>query len=72
MTIKDCPRCSRELENGRCPDCGGMFIPSCLQCGNTLVFEEVDYNGINLLRCGVCSNATDFEIKSLSSQSELS
>jgi hypothetical protein len=25
-----------------------------------------------MLRCGVCSNETDFEIRSLSSQSELS
>ncbi|NLY51839.1 MAG: hypothetical protein GX063_02910 [Firmicutes bacterium] len=72
MTFEICPRCGSELEDSRCPHCGGLFMPSCSQCGNMLVFEEVDYNGVNMLRCGVCSNETDFEIKFLSSQSELS
>ncbi|HHV94197.1 MAG TPA: hypothetical protein GXX47_06665 [Firmicutes bacterium] len=72
MTFDICPRCGSNLENYRCPGCGGLFIPRCAQCGNTLVFEEVEYNGVGLLRCGVCSNQIDFEIKSLVEQSELS
>ncbi|MGI6567556.1 MAG: hypothetical protein GX341_06105 [Firmicutes bacterium] len=72
MALEICPRCITELQRGQCPDCGEFFIPSCSQCGNMLVFEEVDYNGINLLRCGVCSNETDFELKSLGSQWGLS
>ena len=50
MTFDICPRCGSNLENYRCPGCGGLFIPRCAQCGNTLVFEEVEYNGVGLLR----------------------
>ena len=62
MELAICPHCASELINTQCPTCGKFFISRCSLCGNTLVFEQVDYGGITMLRCGVCSNETDFEL----------
>ncbi|NMB45256.1 MAG: hypothetical protein GX998_02470 [Firmicutes bacterium] len=62
MELGICPSCTQELEMNQCPLCGGIFVPRCPHCGNTVVFEQLNYGGATLLRCGICSNATDFEL----------
>lgn len=65
MELAICPVCASELVNTQCPTCGEFFVPRCSRCGNTLVFEQVDYGGVAMLRCGICSNEMDFELTSL-------
>lgn len=60
-----CPRCGQVLESGVCPVCGEVYLHRCPRCGNMLVFEQVTIGGLPVLRCGVCSNETDFEMVAL-------
>ncbi len=65
MELAVCPRCGQELAGGLCPMCGELFVPRCYRCGNTLVFEQVQYGQAKMLRCGICSNEMDFEVTAL-------
>ncbi|NMB11301.1 MAG: hypothetical protein GX977_03345 [Firmicutes bacterium] len=65
MQPTTCPRCVQVLEGPQCPVCGELLIPRCPRCGNTLLFEQVYYGQVTMLRCGMCSNEMDFELTAL-------
>ncbi|HHW09334.1 MAG TPA: hypothetical protein GXX29_05115 [Firmicutes bacterium] len=56
-----CARCGGVVTGGRCEECAQVYVTCCAECGNNIMFEQVDASqGQSLLRCTVCQN--DFHL----------